>query len=304
LRSYQVEGQFGLEKTPQEYVDNMVKVAQEIYRILKKDGVFYFNIADSYSTGGSGQNFYDPDHERQIGGTKTIGEKGHIAVKHNPKEWGIQPKEMIGIPWMTAFAFRERAKFLIRSDIIWYKPNCMPESVTDRCTKSYEHIFMFTKSQKYYYDVDALREPHQEISLKRIQYGLKQTHPDNIGVSIPPVNTEVMGDRFCHPLGRNKRDVWIFSTGQNHDAHFAVFPIELPLTCIKSATKEKDIVLDPFAGSGTAGVAAIQLGRKFIGLDINQEYCDIANEHLQAAEQGMPVERFRQGYKTFNFEFE
>lgn len=278
LRDYGVDDQLGLEKTPEEYVEKMVNLFREVRRVLRKDGTLWLNLGDSYATQ-SGTQGGDIKY-------KGLHQRLHEATANKqpkPKQIGLKHKDLCGIPWRVAFALQQDGWWL-RQDIIWAKPNPMPESVTDRCTKAHEYIFLLTKSAQYFYDADALREPHKEVSLKRIEYGLKHRHPDNIGVGIPPVDTDKMGDRFCNPDGRNKRSVWTINTQPYPEAHFAVFPDEIPVNCIKAGSKEGDVILDPFLGSGTTAQVAKKLGRKYIGIELNPEYLPLIERRLAQGE--------------------
>ena len=235
------EGCLGLETTPEQFVNNMVEVFQEVKRVLRKDGTVWLNLGDSFMN-----------------------------------------KNLVGIPWRVALALQADGWYL-RSNIIWHKPNPMPESCKDRPTKSHEHIFLLTKSPKYYYDVDAIRESVSEISLKRAEYGWDCDRPSTKNASMggEGIHTEKMGSRFVNPKGRNKRDVWEITTKPYKDAHFATFPKELPETCIKAGTKKGDMVLDIFAGSGTTLRVASKLGRNSIGIEINEEYLEIARKRCK-----------------------
>lgn len=180
-------------------------------------------------------------------------------------------KQLVGIPWRVAFALQVDGWYL-RSDIIWAKPNPMPESVTDRPTKSHEYLFLLAKAERYYFDADAVREPHQESTLKRVEYGLTHRHPDGVGVGIPPVDTERMGERFANPAGRNIRSVWTIATQAYAGAHFATFPEKLVEPCIKAGSPEGGVVLDPFGGSGTTAMVAQSLSRKAVLVELNPSY--------------------------------
>ena len=229
-RDYGSEGQLGLENTPEEFVNNLVEVFREVKRVLRDDGTVWLNLGDSYASG----NY-------------------HPVLKH---------KDLVGIPWRVALALQSDGWYL-RSDIIWNKPNPMPESVKDRPTKSHEHIFLLTKSDQYFYDHDSIREPVSEISLKRAELGWDCDRPSTKNASMggEGIHTEKMGTRFVNPKGRNKRDVWTITTKPYKDSHFATFPKELPEICIKAGTKKGDVVLDIFAGSGTTLRVASLLGR-------------------------------------------
>ena len=188
---------------------------------------------------------------------------------------------MVGIPWRVAFALQADGWYL-RSDIIWSKPNPMPESVKDRCTKAHEYIFLLTKSAKYYYDADAIKEPVSENSIKRAEYGWHCDRPStkNASMNGKGIHTKKMGNRFVNKEGRNKRSVWKINTQPYKEAHFAVFPEKIPELCIKAGSRVGDTVLDPFFGSGTTGYVAQRLQRKWIGIELNPEYIKIAEQRF------------------------
>lgn len=269
LRDYGQEGQLGLERTPEEYVDNMVEVFREVRRVLSDDGTLWLNIGDSYSGSGKGPagNLGKKHNER------------HLEHKHSKVvPSGTKPKDLVGVPWMLAFALRADGWYL-RQDIIWAKPNVMPESVRDRCTKSHEYVFLLTKSPKYYYDHVAIKEPVSDVSLKRAQSGWKSNRP-SAKAGPNGVDVEQMGTRFVNPDGRNKRDVWFIPTASFKGAHFAVMPERLVEPCILAGCPENGVVLDPFFGSGTVGVVANKHNRKYIGVELNPEYVEIAKKRL------------------------
>ena len=278
LRNYQTEGQLGLEKTPEEYVEKMVKVFREVKRVLKKDGTCFLNLGDSYAgstgqTGGKGLNTY----QKEANATNSMMKPSKIN--------GLKPKDLCMIPARVAIALQSDGWWL-RQDIIWHKPNPMPESVQDRCTKSHEFIFLLTKSAKYYYDNNAIREPVSDVSLKRAEYGWDCDRPStkNASMNGEGIHTKKMGNRFVNPDGRNKRSVWTITTKPYKDAHFAVFPPTIPELCIKAGSKEGDTVLDPFFGSGTTGWVAQRLGRQWIGIELNAEYIKIAEKRFAQKE--------------------
>ena len=278
LRDYQTEGQLGLEKTPEEYVEKMVKVFREVKRVLKKDGTCFLNLGDSYAgstgqTGGKGLNTY----QKEANATNSMMKPSKIN--------GLKPKDLCMIPARVAIALQSDGWWL-RQDIIWHKPNPMPESVQDRCTKSHEYIFLLTKSAKYYYDNNAIREPVSDVSLKRAEYGWDCDRPStkNASMNGEGIHTKKMGNRFVNPDGRNKRSVWTITTKPYKDAHFAVFPPTIPELCIKAGSKEGDTVLDPFFGSGTTGWVAQRLGRQWIGIELNAEYIKIAEKRFAQKE--------------------
>lgn len=252
LRDYGMAGQIGAEATPEEYIENLVKVFREVQRVLRPNGTLWINIGDSYATRSGAQ---PPTNTRNIHGHTT---------KQLPA--GYKYKDLMGIPWMLAFALRTDGWHL-RQDIIWAKPNCMPESVRDRCTKSHEYIFLLSKSDRYYFDAAAISEPIAEINVTRY---LKSFGGKGYRNEVPN-------------LRRNKRDVWIIGTGGFKGAHFAVFPEKLVEPCILAGCPEGGLVLDPFAGSGTTGVVAKHLARNFIGIELNPEYCRMADERIRAA---------------------
>jgi len=252
LRDYGMAGQIGAEATPEEYIENLVKVFREVQRVLRPNGTLWINIGDSYATRSGAQ---PPTNTRNI--------HGHTA-KQLPA--GYKYKDLMGIPWMLAFALRTDGWHL-RQDIIWAKPNCMPESVRDRCTKSHEYIFLLSKSDRYYFDAAAISEPIAEINVTRY---LKSFGGKGYRNEVPN-------------LRRNKRDVWIIGTGGFKGAHFAVFPEKLVEPCILAGCPEGGLVLDPFAGSGTTVVVAKHLARNFIGIELNPEYCRMADERIRAA---------------------
>ena len=270
-----IDQQLGLEETPEEYVEKMVDVFREIKRVLKKDGTVWLNLGDSYNSTDSGKNpggFQGKRMKNNENMNKAYTRHGSTK-KGNIK--GLKPKDLIGIPWRVAFALQSDGWYL-RQDIIWHKPNPMPESVKDRCTKSHEYIFLLTKSAKYYYNIDAIREPHQTNSVNKMR-----------DRSMESYNNSYIKDRFSkgkrpqgHENGRNKRSVWSINTKPYKEAHFAVFPPKLPELCIKAGSAEGDIILDPFFGSGTTGYVAQRLYRKWLGIELNPEYIKIANKRF------------------------
>lgn len=253
LRDYGHEGQIGLEETPEQYIDAMLEVFRCVKDILTDDGVLWLNIGDSYAGSGKGQ-WVDGEHDPKK--KKTEGMKLNIT---KPKDMGLKPKDLIGIPWMLAFALRADGWYL-RQDIIWHKPNPMPESVTDRCTKAHEYIFLLSKSQKYFYDNDAIKEP-------AIYAG-----DDRGSRNDSRRGTEANSMSGKTGEFRNKRSVWTVNTKPYSGAHFAVFPEELIEPCILAGSRIGDVVLDPFMGSGTTAQVAQQLGRKYLGCELTHDY--------------------------------
>jgi DNA modification methylase len=231
LRSYGVDGQIGLEATPEEYVERIVGVFREVRRVLRGDGTCWVNLGDSY-------NGYMANQRATSISAHNQHARPFFAKGHGPRTRSLKPKDLVGIPWRVAFALQTDGWWL-RSDIVWAKPNPMPESVTDRPTKAHEFVFLLTKAARYFYDQEAVREPHKPVTLERIKSGLKHRHPDGIGVGIPPVDLEEMGERFAHPNGRNLRTVWNIATQPLKDAHFASFPEELVRRCIRAGSPTK-----------------------------------------------------------------
>jgi site-specific DNA-methyltransferase (cytosine-N4-specific) len=227
LRDYAVPGQLGLEDDPDDYVATMVAVFAEVYRVLRDDGTLWLNIGDSYTSGG--RTWRAPDKKNPA----------RAMATRPPTPPGLKSKELVGIPWRLAFAL-QRAGWYVRSEIIWRKPNALPESVKDRPTRSHEYLFLLTKAERYYYDPLAVRESND----------------------------------------RQVRSVWDINTEPLQNVHFATFPTRLVEPCIRLGSRPGDIVLDPFFGSGTVGVVAIELGRPFLGVEINPTYVDVARRRL------------------------
>ena len=229
--------QIGLEQTPDEYIANLVAVFREVKRVLKDDGTLWLNIGDSYA---SMKSRYNQKAQNLNGGKAQDNEfQGNKTDLYHHPELGIKDKDLIGIPWMLAFALRADGWYL-RQDIIWAKPNPMPESVKDRCTKSHEYIFLLSKSAKYYYDNEAVKEPVSDVSMKRAEYGWNCDRPSTKNGSMggDGIHTEKMGARFVDPAGRNKRDVWTVTTKPYKGAHYATFPPELITPCILAGAPE------------------------------------------------------------------
>tara|TARA_Y100001951_G_C11245485_1_gene243113 strand:+ start:53 stop:994 length:942 start_codon:yes stop_codon:yes gene_type:complete len=272
LRDYGSDGQLGLEETPEEYVKNMVKVFREVKRVLRNDGTLWLNLGDCYGRQ-QGKGF---NTNKREGGTNRVQEmqktSGDIKVKTN-----LPPKNLVGIPWRLAFALQSDGWYL-RQDIIWHKPNPMPESVTDRCTKAHEYIFLLSKSAKYKFNQMLEDLKPSTFNDKRLFNGnyTEQRRDRNY-----PGNAQ-QGSGMLRPTNgqANKRSVWSITTKPYKEAHFAVFPDKLPELCIMAGSNEGDIVLDPFFGSGTTGWVAQRLGRKWIGIELNPEYIKIAEKRF------------------------
>ncbi len=256
LRDYGESDQIGLENTPELYISTMVAVFAVIKRILKDDGTIWVNIGDSYAGSGKGpgKSINQEQHHLE-----------HIHSKIVPQ--GTKPKDLIGIPWMLAFALRADGWYL-RQDIIWHKPNPMPESVTDRCTKSHEYIFLLSKKPKYYYDQDAIKEnannKYNGGGCKgRIESERWRGHTENVeGL-------------------KNKRSVWTVATQPTPDAHFATFPEKLITPCILAGCPKGGTVIDPFSGSGTTGLVSKNHRRNYIGIELNDKYIEISRKKLR-----------------------
>ena len=278
LRAYLGEGdplkgsEIGLERTPESYVTAMVDVFREVRRVLRDDGVLWLNIGDSYSRGdrdtvpvhrGALSSAHDPQRYLFSSPAAKLGE--HPTIK---------PKDLVGIPWMLAFALRADGWWL-RSDVIWAKGSCMPESVTDRPTRSHEYVFLLTKSQTYFYDADAVREPTQAIERPNHD-GVRGGLPKS---TIPGQQTQ-NGRAGNHPAGRNRRSVWTINPRPYRGAHFATMPPALAEVCVKAGSRAGDTVLDPFSGSGTTGYVANRLGRHYVGTDLNLDYLPLAEARL------------------------
>jgi DNA modification methylase len=267
-----IDSQIGLESTPEEYVAKMVEVFREVRRVLRKDGTLWMNIGDSYA-GAATNGEKRPGWWHVKGGLDERGRRDRNGMGAVP---GLKPKDLVGIPWMVAFALRADGWYL-RSDIIWAKPNPMPESVSDRPTKSHEYIFLLSKAEKYYYDAEAIREEGEGFgrSERFRDSGYTNNHSfDNSGK-----HQETGGGRSLHDgTGRNKRSVWTVATQPYPEAHFATFPEDLIKPCILAGCPEGGIVLDPFVGSGTTCWVSKSLGRRSVGIDLSLAYLGLAVE--------------------------
>lgn len=270
LRDYGVDGQIGLESTPEEYVSRMVEVFREVRRVLRDDGTCWLNIGDSY-------NAYNGNRGRSTS-FQSATEEAYplLPAGHGLTAKGLKNKDLVGIPWRVAFALQADGWYL-RQDIIWHKPNPMPESVTDRCTKAHEYVFRLTKSAKYWYDADAVKI----LGSGQTQGGKEHKHTRN---GANDFNRTKMG--LMNLVGRewktaNLRSVWTITTKPYKGAHFATMPPELANTCILAGCPIDGITLDPFAGSGTTLAVALQNGRRAIGIELNPEYIDLAERRLE-----------------------
>jgi len=276
LRDYGHDGQIGLEETPEEYINAMVDVFRCVRDVLADDGTLWLNIGDSYYNyrPGKGQALV----KQSVSNTKqdlpdTCARRGNILP-------GLKEKDLIGIPWMLAFALRADGWYL-RQDIIWHKPNPMPESVQDRCTKAHEYIFLLSKSQKYYYDADAIKERCETPidSKSRGGFGSKEGKCDTAEYS----HTNNIGKRWEKTEKRNKRSVWTVTTKPYKGAHFATFPPDLITPCILAGAPAGGVVLDPFMGSGTTAAVAVLNGRNYLGCELNPAYKDLQDIRIRDA---------------------
>ena len=274
LRDYGHDGQIGLEASPDAYVSKLVEVFREVRRVLRDDGTVWLNLGDSYAGSGRGSGCNTRKQTTNRGSQFSSELEGAVP-------YGMKPKDLIGIPWMLAFALRADGWYL-RQDIIWAKPNPMPESVKDRCTKSHEYIFLLSKSAKYYYDNEAVKEPVSPNS--EYDRKIKATEPCPYDKALG--RKQMLGHGSVGtPDGRNKRDVWTVTTKPYKGAHYATFNPELIKPCILAGAPEGGIVFDPFVGSGTTVATAIQLGRKGIGIDLSFKYLqENAKARVESAE--------------------
>lgn len=277
------DGQIGVEQSPEEYIARLTEVFAEVHRVLKDDGTLWLNIADSYAGSGKGPMTLAVEAN---GKNKDLYDM-KSRIYEVPKKWKVvKPKDMIGIPWMLAFALREFGYYL-RSDIIWHKTNCLPESVKDRPSKCYEHIFLLSKSPKYYFDYKAIREPIKDVTAERYKRG-RSDNSKYYGKGndlLQNINRPHDDYSMFDQQYRRKRDVWEVSTNTyKMDEHFAMFPEKLIEPCILAGSRAGDTVLDPFFGSGTTGAVAKRLGREYIGIEINPVFCKKAGLRIEKTE--------------------
>ena len=283
LRDYGVDGQIGLEQSPEEYIQKMVEVFREVRRVLRDDGTLWVNIGDTYAS--AGRKTRDADD--------MLPQRGMGVRPADPE--GVKQKDLLGIPWMLAFALRADGWYL-RQDIIWNKPNPMPESVRDRCTKSHEYVFLLSKSPKYFYDHDAIREPHTGEAAKAVELGFKEVGQRGVNDSARRGLVEGQSTQFSkkghsgyfgadgkcllNPLGKNRRSVWNVATRSFKGAHFATFPPELIEPCILAGCPVGGVVLDPFGGSGTTAGVAVAHGRRAVLCELNSEYAKLVPDRV------------------------
>ena len=291
LRDYGVNGQIGLEQTPAEYVEQMVQVFREVRRVLRDDGTLWLNLGDSYArTGGTDKNITSTG---KVGDTlKTL---DMLPDRKQRAPSGLKDKDLIGIPWRVAFALQQDGWYL-RQDIIWHKPNPMPESVRDRCTKAHEYVFLLSKSERYFWDAEAMKEPAVGANLHDVtgrtkQRGLADTFKRKDSKRAQAIPGQSVGthredrpDSTYDLYTRNRRSVWTVATRPYKGAHFATFPPALIEPCILAGAPFDGVVLDPFTGSGTTAAVALQHGRRFIGCELNPDYIKLAEARIAAAE--------------------
>ena len=281
MRDYKCEGQIGLEKSPEEYIARLCDVFREVLRVMKPEATCWVVIGDTYAGQGKGSANYPDNAKLYLQGTN----RGTLdAATSYHYETDAKDRDLIGIPWMLAFALRNMG-FYLRQDIIWHKPNAMPESVKNRCGKSHEYIFLLTKSQRYYFSVDALREPSntgvckREFNYRDVQFtvaGHRQRQFRGTGT-----NQDGM---------RTKRDVWSVCITRGYEGHHATFPVELPLQCIALGCPQGGLVLDPFMGTATTAVAAYRISRHYIGFELSPDYHAICTERLMRERQQLRIE--------------
>ena len=260
------ESQIGQENTPEEYIQNLVSVFRSVRDTLKDDGTLWLNIGDSYYNyrPGKGQGLV----KQTV--SKTKQDLPDKCARRGNKLDGLKEKDLIGIPWMLAFALRQDGWYL-RQDIIWHKPNPMPESVKDRCTKSHEYIFLLSKNKKYYYDNEAIKEPAKDWGTRDRSNG--KYHNSGSGLS-PHSGLTKSYKR------KNKRSVWSITNKPYKGSHFAVFPPDLVEICIKAGSKKNDIILDPFMGSGTTAMVSKSLGRYYLGCELHEDYGNLIKDRV------------------------
>ena len=271
-----IDQQIGLESTPDQYIARLVEVFREVRRVLREDGTCWVNIGDSYNAQPGQRKTTDKAGDKQATSIGSVGAPSRCVD-------GIKPKDLIGIPWSLAFALRADGWYL-RQDIIWHKPNPMPESVKDRCTKAHEYIFLLSKSQRYWWDADAIAEAATFPGNQGYLRGTFDDASDSIAWRAKSqIDRRKAGADSYNGGGetRNKRSVWSISSLPTPEAHFATFPIDLPELCLKAGCPEGGTVLDPFSGAGTTGLACLKNGRNYIGIELNAAYIEIAHQRAR-----------------------
>lgn len=285
LRDYGMAGQIGLEETPAAYVAKLVELFREARRVLRDDGTFWLNLGDTYTGGGRGGNPPLSAYWKQ-------GTNAGSVIENRTNVDGIPPKSLLGMPWRVAFGLQDDG-WILRSEIIWNKLSCMPESVTDRPTKSHETVFLFAKSQHYFYDMAAIAEPVKYESIQRAQRGVSDHHKN---MHIPGQTQHSMhkarahGEGYNMPEMKNKRTVWSLGPEPFSGAHFATFPTKLIEPMILAGCPVGGVVFDPFMGSGTTAMVARDNGRNYIGSELNPAYVTIAQDRLDVPWQPMFAE--------------
>lgn len=283
LRDYGHDGQIGLESTPEEFVANMVEVFGLVRELLADDGVLWLNLGDSYNA--DGRTGHGTRQGFKQGTNRASAEK---ADNCRPSVADLKPKDLVGIPWRVAFALQADG-FYLRQDIIWHKPNPMPESVKDRCTKAHEYLFLLSKRERYYFDAEAISEPCSDDMQRRAAAG--HTRGANGKVDASRCDADTMRGEHAKAIdvskGRNKRSVWTVPTAPYSGAHFATFPPALIEPCILAGSRPGDVVLDPFFGSGTTGQVAQALGRQWIGCELNPDYAPL--QEARTAQPGLAL---------------
>ena len=283
LRDYGHEGQLGLESTPEQYVANMVEVFREVKRVLRDDGTLWLNIGDSYANNGGAHGGRD-DNQQGVRAKRTHANGGGDQQPRRAPQ-GLKHKDLVGIPWMLAFALRADGWYL-RQDIIWHKPNPMPESVTDRCTKAHEYLFLLSKSERYFYDNEAIQEESRRFWNSAKGFG--GDNKKSKGVAF--LQTQGAGSHHddVEKSGRNRRSVWTVNTRPYRGAHFATFPPALIEPCVLAGCPKGGTVLDPFGGSGTTAEVALKNGRSVVLNELNPEYIKLAEARIaEAIKQGV-----------------
>jgi len=270
LRDYGCDGQLGLEPTPEQYVAKMVEIFAEVRRVLRPDGTLWLNLGDSYASNGVYLHKWMEQHPDKEHLHTNNAERYKDKKAFRGGEYAVKAKDLIGIPWRVAFALQADGWYL-RSDIIWSKPNPMPESVTDRPTKAHEYVFLMSKSARYYYDQEAIKEEAEWL-----RWGKQTCKKDYRGIK--PVDMNTLDDR--RDKGRNRRTVWTIPTHPYPEAHFAVFPETLVEPCLLAGSAEGDTVLDPFMGSGTVAKVALRARRHYVGIELNEDYIRLAEKRL------------------------
>lgn len=276
LRDYGHDGQIGLEETPDAFVAEMVAVFRDVRRVLRDDGTLWLNLGDSYVSVGSGTQGENGQmatrRVAQVRDRKAV----HSTIERPPSVHGLKPKNLIGIPWRVAFALQADG-WLLRQDIIWHKPNPMPESVRDRCTKAHEYVFMLSKSKRYFFDAEAVAEPVAPSTTERV---LQPTLQQQKGSDRVPGKTNGAMKAVGGADIRNRRSVWSITTQPFSEAHFATMAPELAETCIRAGCPRGGTVLDPFGGAGTTGLVADRLQRNAVLIELNPQYAEMAERRI------------------------